>query len=146
MEELNFFSEEINYQIRDIKKLRLWIINTIQNEGGEFETINFIFTSDSFLHKINVDYLSHDTYTDIITFEYNEPNTAIISDIYISLDRCRENAKTYKIKLLDELHRIIIHGVLHLLSYKDKTKKDKELMTSKEDYYLSLRPEFKLSL
>jgi rRNA maturation RNase YbeY len=142
--ELNFFSEEIHYRLRNIKKLRTWVQNTIQNEGGELETINFIFTSDSYLHKINVDYLQHDTYTDIITFEYNEANMPIISDIYISIDRCRENAKNYKIKLTDEVHRIIIHGVLHLLSYKDKTKKDKELMTSKEDYYLSLRSKFKL--
>jgi len=142
--ELNFFSEEIQYRLRDIKKLRAWVQNTIQNEGGELETINFIFTSDSYLHKINVDYLQHDTYTDIITFEYNEADMPIISDIYISIDRCRENANTYKINLTDEVHRIIIHGVLHLLSYKDKTKKDKELMTSKEDYYLSLRPKFKL--
>jgi rRNA maturation RNase YbeY len=142
--ELNFFSEEIHYRLRNIKKLRTWVQNTIQNEGGELETINFIFTSDSYLHKINVDYLQHDTYTDIITFEYNEANMPIISDIYISIDRCRENAKNYKIKLTDEVHRIIIHGVLHLLSYKDKTKKDKELMTSKEDYYLSLRSTFKL--
>lgn len=144
MGELNFFSEEIHYRLRNIKKLRTWVQNTIQNEGGELETINFIFTSDSYLHKINVDYLQHDTYTDIITFEYNEANMPIISDIYISIDRCRENAKNYKIKLTDEVHRIIIHGVLHLLSYKDKTKKDKELMTSKEDYYLSLRSKFKL--
>ena len=124
--------------------MRKWITKTIQNEGGEYETINFIFTSDSYLHKINVDYLQHDTYTDIITFEYNEGDFPIISDIYISIDRCKENAKTYNIRLRDEIHRIIIHGVLHLLSYKDKTKKDKELMTSKEDYYLSLRSEFEL--
>jgi len=142
--ELNFFSEEITFRLRDKKKLRKWIMKTIQNEGGEYETINFIFTSDSYLHKINVDYLQHDTYTDIITFEYNEGDLPIISDIYISIDRCKENAKTYSIRLRDEIHRIIIHGVLHLLSYKDKTKKDKELMTSKEDYYLSLRSEFEL--
>ena len=144
MGELNFFSEEITFRLRDKKKLRKWIMKTIQNEGGEYETINFIFTSDSYLHKINVDYLQHDTYTDIITFEYNEGDLPIISDIYISIDRCKENAKTYSIRLRDEIHRIIIHGVLHLLSYKDKTKKDKELMTSKEDYYLSLRSEFEL--
>ena len=144
MGELNFFSEEITFRLRDKKKLRKWIMKTIQNEGGEYETINFIFTSDSYLHKINIDYLQHDTYTDIITFEYNEGDLPIISDIYISIDRCKENAKVYSIRLRDEIHRIIIHGVLHLLSYKDKTKKDKELMTSKEDYYLSLRSEFEL--
>jgi len=144
LSEINFFSEDINYRLRHKKKLRRWIENTIENEGGAYETINFIFTSDSYLHKINVDYLQHDSYTDIITFEYNEAGLPIISDIYISIDRCRENAKTYKSILKDEIHRIIIHGVLHLLSYKDKSKKEKELMTSKEDYYLSLRNEFEL--
>ena len=139
MNEINFFLEGIEFRLRDIRKLRNWVLNTIQYEGGELETINFIFTSDSYLHKINIDYLQHDTYTDIITFEHNEIDMPIISDIYISIDRCRENANTYKLKLKDEIHRIIIHGVLHLLSYKDKTKKDKELMTTKEDYYLSLR-------
>ena len=141
MSEIHFFNEDVNYRLRDKKKIRNWVINTIDNEGYELESINFIFTSDSYLHKINVDYLSHDTYTDIITFEYNENGLPILSDIYISLDRCRENAKTLKLSLTNEVHRIIIHGVLHLLGYKDKNKKDKDLMTSKEDYYLSLRSE-----
>ncbi|MCK5856725.1 MAG: rRNA maturation RNase YbeY [Bacteroidales bacterium] len=144
MNELHFFNEEINYRLRNIKKLRNWILYTIKNERGELEAINFIFTSDSYLHKINVDYLQHDTYTDIITFEYNEEDSAIISDIYISIDRCKENAKRYKTSFTNEIHRIIIHGVLHLLGYKDKNKIDKELMTTKEDYYLSLRQEFNL--
>ena len=144
MVDLNFFNEEVNYRLRDIKKLRKWIFNTIVEEGGELETINFIFTSDNYLHKINIEYLQHDTYTDIITFEYNDEGMPILSDIYISLDRCKDNAKAYHIKLKDEVHRIIIHGVLHLLSYKDKSKEDKELMTSKEDYYLSLRTKFEL--
>jgi len=141
LSEIHFFNEDVNYRLRDKKKIRNWVINTIDNEGYELESINFIFTSDSYLHKINVDYLSHDTYTDIITFEYNENGLPILSDIYISLDRCRENAKTLKLSLTNEVHRIIIHGVLHLLGYKDKNKKDKDLMTSKEDYYLSLRSE-----
>ena len=144
MAELNFFSEEVNYRLRKIRKIRNWVLHTIETEGGEVETINFIFSSDSYVHKINVDYLNHDTYTDIITFEYNDSGLPILSDIYISLDRCRENAKVLNLSLTNEVHRIIIHGVLHLLGYKDKNKKDKDLMTSKEDYYLSLRADLGL--
>jgi len=142
--ELNFFSEEVNYRLRKIRKIRNWVLHTIKSEGGEVETINFIFSSDSYVHKINVDYLNHDTYTDIITFEYNDSGLPILSDIYISLDRCRENAKVLNLSLTNEVHRIIIHGVLHLLGYKDKNIKDKDLMTSKEDYYLSLRADLGL--
>ena len=141
---MNFFSEEVNYRLRKIRKIRNWVLRTIKSEGGEVETINFIFSSDSYVHKINVDYLNHDTYTDIITFEYNDSGLPILSDIYISLDRCRENAKVLNLSLTNEVHRIIIHGVLHLLGYKDKNIKDKDLMTSKEDYYLSLRADLGL--
>lgn len=144
MATIHFFNEDLNYRIRNIRKIRTWIIAAIKHEGGELENINFILTSDAFLHQINVEYLAHDTYTDIITFEYNEPGNPILSDIYISVDRCRENAKSYKVSLKEEIHRILIHGVLHLLGYKDKSKTEKQLMTSKEDYYLSLRPEFEL--
>jgi rRNA maturation RNase YbeY len=142
--QIHFFTEDINYRLREIRKIRSWISASIIKEGGELENINFILTSDSFLHNINVEYLSHDTLTDIITFEYNEKNQPILSDIYISLDRCRENANEFHVSLRDELHRILIHGTLHLLGYKDKSKPDKQIMTSKEDYYLSLRSEFQL--
>lgn len=142
MSNIHFFSEDLNYRLRNIKRIRQWILHTIEKEGEELDTINYIFTTDQYLHKINVDYLNHDTFTDIITFEYNAEEEPILSDIYISLDRCKENAKELNIPLTTEIHRILIHGVLHLLGYKDKNKKDKELMTSKEDYYLSLRSEF----
>lgn len=142
MNNIHFFSEDLNYRLRNIKRIRQWILHTIEKEGEELDTINYIFTTDLYLHKINVDYLNHDTFTDIITFEYNAEEEPILSDIYISLDRCKENAKELNIPLTTEIHRILIHGVLHLLGYKDKNKKDKELMTSKEDYYLSLRGEF----
>lgn len=144
MIQIHFFTEDIQYRLRDIRKIRLWISDAIIKEGGELENINFILTSDTFLHNINLEYLSHDTLTDIITFEYNEENEAILSDIYISLERCRENAKEFHVNLKDELHRILIHGTLHLLGYKDKSKPEKQIMTSKEDYYLSLRSEFQL--
>ncbi len=88
---------------------------------------------------MNVEFLDHDTLTDVITFDYNQGNI-IIGEIYMSIDRIRENARDKNIDFLDEFHRIIIHGLLHLMGYKDKTTTDKLEMTSKEDYYLSLRP------
>jgi len=144
LKNIYFFTEEIIFRLRHLKKIRQWVQHTIELEGGELESINFIFTSDSYLHKINMDYLHHDTFTDIITFDYNEPGLPILSDIYISIDRCKENSKLLKISIVNEVHRIIIHGVLHLLGYKDKNNSDKEQMTTKEDYYLSLRHKFGL--
>jgi rRNA maturation RNase YbeY len=139
-----FFNEDVNYRVRDIRKVRNWIKAVIDNEGGQLENINFILTSDRFLHQLNIDYLQHDTLTDIITFDYNEGIMPIISDIYISIDRCKENAGELKQSTRNELHRLFVHGVLHLLGYKDKSNADKQEMTAKEDYYLSLRAEFDL--
>ncbi len=138
---INFFFEDIKYRIRNKTLLRTWIHNSIINEGSELEEINYIFSSDKFLLNLNIEYLSHDTFTDIITFQYNEGSTHLHSDIFISIDRVRENSKTYNQRQLDEFHRIMIHGVLHLLGYEDKTKSKKEEMTAKENYYLSLRSE-----
>ena len=109
-------------------------------KGYKLEIINFIFCDDEYLHNLNVEYLDHDTLTDIITFDYTEKGGPISGDIYISKERAKENAKTYGQTLGKEIQRLLVHGVLHLLGYKDKTKKDKILMTSKEDYYLSLHP------
>ncbi len=138
---INFFSEDIQYRIRNKKLLRLWVYNCIKEEGSELEEVNYILCSDNFLINLNMEYLSHDTYTDIITFQYNEGVEQLHSDIFISLERIKENAKQFKQRQLDELHRIMIHGVLHLLGYEDKTPVKKQEMTAKENYYLSLRPE-----
>jgi rRNA maturation RNase YbeY len=89
---------------------------------------------------MNVKYLDHDTYTDIITFDLSEETDTISGDIFISVDRARENAKAYKTTLTQELRRLIVHGILHLLGFKDKTDGEKALMRQKEDYYLSLHP------
>jgi len=145
MPSINFLNEDLSYNVAKKKLLRSWILDTIKNEGKTIEEINYIFTSDSFLYNLNIEYLNHDTLTDIITFQYNEVGEALQSDVFISIERIKENAKAYNQKLLDEVHRIIIHGTLHLLGYKDKTKLQKEEMTSKEDYYLSLRPNELLS-
>ncbi len=145
MPSIQFLNEDIKYNIPKKKLLKSWIIDTAKKEGQNIESITFIFTSDNFLYDLNIEYLDHNTLTDIITFQYNNIDSPIQSDVFISIERLKENAKLYKQKLLDEVHRIIIHGTLHLLGYKDKSKTEKEEMTSKEDYYLSLRPKELLS-
>ena len=137
---INFFLEDIIYQVRNKNLLRKWIYDTIIAENSDLEEISFIFCSDKFLLNLNIEYLNHDTFTDVITFQYNEGIEKLHSDIFISIDRMRENANSFKQRQLDEFHRIMIHGVLHLLGYEDKTKLKKEEMTAKENYYLSLRP------
>lgn len=108
-------------------------------EGFKLNELTYIFCSDNYLLNINRQYLDHDTYTDIITFDNSEGNNIVTSDIFISIERIRENAVNFNVPEITELHRVIIHGVLHLLGYKDKTPADKQKMTEKEDYYLSRR-------
>ncbi len=138
---INFINEDVSYLLKNKKLIKAWITNTVQSENQSIEEINIIFASDKYIHSINNEYLKHDTYTDIITFQYNEINNPIHSDLFISLDRVKENAQLFNQRFTDELHRILIHGTLHLVGYHDKKQADKLIMTSKEDYYLSLRPE-----
>ena len=141
MASINFFSQDVNYLLSNKRKLRTWISETVSLEGFKLDEMNFIFCDDAYLLEINQKYLNHDTLTDIITFDNSELDKHIVSDIFISIERVKENAKTLKIKTHDEVCRVIIHGTLHLLGYKDKTKTEKSLMTSKEDFYLSRRQE-----
>jgi len=126
--------------IDELNSLRSWIISTAKKEDYAVAELGFTFVNDQELHKINVEFLNHDTYTDIITFDYSTEE-AIAGEIYISLDRVNENAEQFQQNTKVEIRRIIIHGVLHLLGYKDKSPEDKTQMTSKEDYYLSLLPD-----
>ncbi|MBO9681203.1 MAG: rRNA maturation RNase YbeY [Flavisolibacter sp.] len=119
----------------DLKK---FILQIFKMEGCAPEEINYIFCSDDYLFNLNNTYLKHKTYTDIITFQYSWPPQLILSDIYISVERVRENAKLYNTSFLNELYRVIFHGALHLCGYKDKSKKDELQMRSKENFYLSL--------
>ena len=137
-----FFAEDIRFLLKDKKKIRNWINFSIQAEGKSIGTVNIIFCSDSYLLELNQKYLNHDTFTDIITFDYSDQAENISGEIFISIDRIKENAKKFQVPFYNELHRVIIHGFLHLAGYKDKSRKDKLLMTSKEDYYLSLQPNF----
>ena len=134
---IQYFSEDTLFKITNSNTISDWITKTIQSENGCLGFINFIFCTDSYLLQINQEYLKHDTYTDIITFDYN--TFQIESDIFISIDRIQENANKLELSFEQELDRVIIHGVLHLLGYGDKSKEDKKLMTVKENEYLALK-------
>lgn len=137
-----FHNEDNNYTLRQKTKIKHWLQQAAKKEGYSIEEVNYIFCSDEYVLQVNQQFLNHNYYTDIITFDNadkeQKKQKLLVSDIFISIDRCKENAKTYNITTAEELHRILIHGLLHLCSYKDKTKATKQLMTQKEDYYLNL--------
>lgn len=136
---INFFNEDVAYTLKQKIGVRHWINATIIQEGYQLKELNFIFCSDAYLLNINQQYLKHNTFTDIVTFDNSEEPKKILGDIFISTDRIKENALTFNVTEADETHRVIIHGTLHLLGYKDKSKAHKALMTQKEDHYLSAR-------
>jgi rRNA maturation RNase YbeY len=119
--------------------VRQWIKDTIIAEGFKLKELTYVFCSDAYLLPMNQQYLDHDTYTDIITFDNSEVEGDIVGDIFISVERVRENAAKFNISETDELHRVIIHGALHLLGYTDKSVVTKKKMTQKEDEYLAKR-------
>lgn len=135
---ITFNTQDINFTLNEKRLLKKWIISTIEKKKRIAGDISFIFCSDNYLLNINKQYLNHDTLTDIITFDYsnNDPKTPVSGDIFISIERVKENASTFSKSLNDELHRVIIHGVLHLLGYKDKTKIAKAEMTKQENLCL----------
>jgi probable rRNA maturation factor len=139
MPSINFFEEDISFKLKDKIKVKQWIKTTIEAEGHALKELNYIFCSDQYLLQINQQYLDHDTYTDIVTFDNSEEDKIIAGDIFISIDRIRENAFKFNSGEVNELHRVIIHGALHLLGYQDKKAESKKTMTGKEDQYLSLR-------
>jgi len=139
MPAIQFFEEDIVYKLKNKTLVRQWITDTILAEGYKLKELTYIFCSDAYLLQINQQYLDHDTYTDIVTFDNSEVEGLIVGDIFISIDRIRENAAKFGITEATELHRVIIHGVLHLLGYKDKSPADKNKMTQKEDFYLNKR-------
>jgi probable rRNA maturation factor len=136
---IQFFEEDIAYKLKNKTAVRQWINETVLAEGFKLKELTYIFCSDDYLLQINQQYLDHDTYTDIITFDNSEKDKVIVGDIFISIDRIRENALKFNITEADELHRVIIHGALHLLGYTDKSAADKQKMTFKEDFYLNKR-------
>jgi len=136
--EIQFFIET-EFTLSSEQELQRWLIDVLQYEAKELGYLNFILLSDDALLEMNKNYLDHDYYTDVITFDLS--NSDIISgEIYISIDRVIDNANELNKEVDDELHRVMVHGLLHLVGYDDKSLEDKELMTSKEDKYLHLRP------
>lgn len=133
---LNF---QKNIALTNRKGLKQFIIKIFKIEKVAAESMSYVFCSEDFLLQINKDYLKHDYYTDIISFDLSLNKTSpVIGEVYISVDTIRDNAKRFHTTIQLELHRVIFHGALHMCGYKDKTKKDQALMTTKEDKYLSL--------
>ena len=126
------------FNLEDEKQVADWVQFTLDSEEKELGELNYIFCDDEYLHEINVKSLKHNTLTDIISFDYTQ-GIVVSGDVYISYERVEENADELNISFKDELHRVMIHGVLHYCGYKDKSEEDKMMMRAKEDYYLSLR-------
>ena len=132
------FNYETELILEDPEPLSRWISEVILEENFKEGEINYIFCSDEYLYKLNLDFLEHDTFTDIISFDYSI-GKELHGDIYISVDRVKENSSDFEVTFDDELSRVMIHGILHYCGYKDKTELEKKMMRAKEDYYLSKR-------
>lgn len=123
-------------EITEINQNKKWLNQVISNEAKEEGDITYIFCNDDYLLEKNIRFLKHNTLTDVITFDYCEGNS-VSGDIFISIERVKENSEVFKVDFLTELNRVMVHGLLHLLGYKDKTERESNLMRKKENYYLS---------
>ncbi len=132
------FHYETDFKVDNESQLTQWVSDTITEEQRKEGEINYIFCSDDYLHQINVEFLNHDTYTDIISFDYTV-GKELHGDIYISVERVKENAKEFDTTFNDELARVIIHGILHFCGYKDKSVEDAKEMRGKEDHHMARR-------
>ena len=135
---INFHTEAIDFKVINPIKTKRWLKSVIEAEGFELLEINYIFCNDEYLHKINVEYLEHDTLTDIITFDNSEEDQLIEGDIFVSIERIIDNTKDFNTTFEQEFKRVIVHGVLHLCGYFDKTDEDEKQMRDKENYYIRL--------
>jgi len=129
------FNYETDFQLEQEDIVADWIQNVISDEKRKEGEINYIFCSDDYLHKLNVEFLNHDNLTDIISFD-NAVGKELHGDIFISIERVDENAKKFGVSFLNELHRVMVHGILHYCGYKDKSKYDSQVMREKENFYL----------
>ncbi len=132
------FNYETKFLLDNSERIITWISQSINNESYKLGEINYIFCDDEYLIKLNIKHLKHNTLTDIISFD-ETLGKLVSGDIFISIERVKKNAKEFNVSFKDELHRVMIHGILHFCGYNDKTKEEKQLMREKEDYYLSLR-------
>jgi probable rRNA maturation factor len=130
---VHFFSHDIPTRLKNVTRLRQFIESIFKKEKQNIESINYIFCTDKVILEINKKYLNHDFYTDVITFDLSSNNKAISAEVYISIERIKENAKQLKLTIKSELHRVLFHAALHLCGYNDKKKKDKEIMRKMED-------------
>lgn len=137
---IRYFSEEIEFKPNDAQAISDWLETSIVSEAKNVGALSFIFCTDDQLLEINQQHLNHDFFTDVITFDYGEGSSTLSGDIFISIDRVKDNASSLSVEFNNELHRVMVHGVLHLCGYKDKTEADEKEMRMKEDHYLSLRP------
>ncbi len=126
------FNYETDFELENEAQYEVWISRIIESEGFDEGEINYIFCDDEYLHKINVEYLDHDTLTDIISFDYTVGNL-IQGDIFVSVERVKDNANDFNVSFEEELKRVLSHGVLHYCGYKDKSPKDEALMRLKEE-------------
>lgn len=137
MSNISFKNNGVSPGLKNKSELKAFISGIFRIEKVEFSTVLYIFTTDKSLLKLNREFLNHDTLTDILTFTLSENNTPISSEIYISIDRVKDNASKFNVSYLNELHRVIIHGILHLCGYSDQTSDLKSEMHKREDFYLS---------
>ena len=135
---IHFFSEEIPYTLKEKLNRKRWLKKIAASAGFNIKELNYVFCSDEYLYQMNRDYLKHDTYTDIITFDNSEKKNDIEGDIFVSIDRVRENAKTHTQEVETEMNRVLAHGLLHLMGYKDKTQEEAALMRLKEEESIKL--------
>ncbi len=135
---VSYFTEDISFPFKGKRLTSRWLKAIAQSEGKKLGDISVIFCSDKYILNINIKYLQHDYYTDIITFDYCEGNT-LSGDLFISVDSVRENASFYGSSFADELNRVIVHGLLHLIGYDDHTEADIAMMRAKENFYLEQR-------
>jgi probable rRNA maturation factor len=133
---IRFFSEGINFQPREKSKVKKWLVSVINEELRVPGNINIIFCGDTYLADLNKAYLNHNTFTDILTFPFEEEHGEITGDIYLSIDRVKDNSEFFKQPFEKELARVMVHGVLHLLGFKDKSVSERKRMTEMENYYL----------
>jgi len=131
------FNYETAFTLTDETRLENWIHTVISAHGFTLGEINYIFCDDAYLHKLNVEFLQHDTLTDIISFD-NSLGKLVNGDIFISIDRVEDNANDFKVAFIEELHRVMIHGVLHYLGFKDKSEEEQKEMTNQENESLLL--------
>jgi rRNA maturation RNase YbeY len=133
---INFIVEDVSFKLKNKNLIRKWIKEIFRKFAKEKLNINIVLCSDDYLLKKNIEFLDHDTFTDVITFDYSN-DLNIVADILISIDRIKENSAIYNVIVENELNRVIVHGILHILGYNDKSEEEKKLMRSMEDKFLN---------